>query len=67
MWQRGSQDALNPFSEGLHRNPETGTTIDPNSPPERALARFGAVLAAKDGIERRRVGRSHTNPATERI
>ena len=25
--------------------------IDPNSPLERALARFGAVLAAKDGIE----------------
>jgi hypothetical protein len=37
-----NQDVLDPVS---------ALAIDPNSPLERALARFGAVIAAKEGIE----------------
>jgi hypothetical protein len=42
-----NQDVLDPVSVPL---------INPNSPLERALARFGAVIAAKDGIEQERAG-----------
>jgi hypothetical protein len=33
------------------KSPSLAPAIDPTSPLERALARFGAALAAKEGIE----------------
>jgi hypothetical protein len=42
-----SQDVLDPVQ---------APAIDPNSPLERALARFGAALAAKEGIEQEAAG-----------